>query len=128
MSLGKKKESIDGQDLYSCIGRYINGSNAKLKIKPNAYSWTIKTKEQKKKNNNNNNNNDCYGIKRIAGRPFKAGQIEIYSSREINEGDWKAQHRVNKKRKEEEEKQQKKVRLPAQPEFKKLRFTRSDIV
>jgi hypothetical protein len=142
MTIGKK-QSIDAQDPYSCIGRYINGSSTKLKIKANAKSWRIKANRKKKNkeernDDNNNNNNDYHGIKRIAGRPFNPGQIEIYSTKEIKEGEeificygsgyWNAQRRVKRKRDKEEIEQQKKVRLPHQPNFTKLRFTRSDIV
>jgi hypothetical protein len=129
-----KNQSIDAQNPYSSIGRYINGSSAALMIPPNAHSC----RPNRKKVKNNVGKKEDIGVKKTVGRPFKAGQIEIRASREIQKGEeifisygrdyWNAQQRVKRKREQEEIEQQKKVRLPHQPSFNKLRFTRSDIV
>jgi SET domain-containing protein len=124
-----KDYSIDAQNPYSCIGRYINGSSPEHKLKANVYSY-INSRKRKVDNVSDTN------IMK-PGRPFNLGKIGIYAKYDINIGEelfisygsgyWSKHHRQDQWNEEYENSKQNKQRLPAQPDFKKIQFTRSDI-
>jgi SET domain-containing protein len=147
--------SIDGQNPYSCIGRYINGSSAALNIEANAQPRLYKEGKKRKTDvafdytnintsepvlcKNSNNIDSTHRTHRKACRPFKDdSHLGIYATRDIKEGEeifitygasyWAANRRAAKWAELQKGHQEEKQRLPAQPNFKKQRFTRSDIV